>query len=421
MERQSEPGAGSRLATPALAGALPLALAFLVGPEAPETLGGASFPAVARTAAGVAAVGALAAELVIGGDRRRLRGAIAVASAALAVVTALLVTRVLAGEEQRDAGARLSPAELAKAPDILLVVADAPPQEGLHDESPWGDGYLSASRRRATDLASILTGLGPIQHGVLSDGDDPRSPTLLEHLADYGYEVGAFLGEGEELWCARGAATVVGGLEGARDWLDGGTGAPRCALVTGVGLEEGRSAIEAQGAQQRRRREVRTIVAMDSDGWNWTETPRGRRGHMDYFGVPVFASWELPWVFFEEWGVPVPAALDAAQSARWERLRRISDRGAIRFTPGAPGATHRLELHNAWGELEVDLTRLDEDPALGWEIGGTLASHLVYRNRLRWSGGEEGRESAMEQLGAWYEAVVLPARAERSGKAGRGL
>ncbi len=435
-ETQREPGALTRLATPALAASLPLALAFLVGAEAPEELGGASFPTVARTAAAVAAVCALAAEAWTRRDRWRLRWVTALASAAFAVGVGLLTTRGLTGEWQDEVAGRLAPAELARAPDILLVFAEGAWIDDLHHE-PWEVGYFASSRRRSTDLATLLTGVDVFTHGVVEDRDEPRVPTVLEHLAGHGYEVAAFLPGDELRWVGRGGLSLDGGLAGARAWVDGGDEPPRLAVVTGAGLEEAQDLLDATMRRPGRgmRRLACNVVGMDRDGWHSAEAwgpvdlrdsgPPGVAGSSD--GIN---DWLV------SWGLPTPRPIESERLAREQFRSGIEQGGAVRFTPGAANEVHLLEVATTAGTLRVELTRLGEDPLMDWEWGGRLEEHFVYRNRSTWlpsprALGETdeqvaareaaGRKAAEALLDRWYEAVVLPARAQRSEAGSSGL
>lgn len=434
-ETQRGPGALSRLATPALAASLPLALAFLVGAEAPEALGGASLPAVARTAAAVAAVCAFAVELGTRRDRWRLRWVIASASAVFAVGVGLLTARGLTGEERDDVAGRLAPAELASAPDVLLVFAEGAWIDDLHHE-PFEVGYFASSRRRSTDLATLLTGVDVFTHGVVDDRDEPRVPTVLEHLAGHGYEVAAFLPGDELRWVGRSGLSLDGGLAGARTWVDGGDGPPRLAVVTGAGVEDAQDLLDATMRRPGRgvRRLACTVVGMDRDGWHSAET----WGMVDRReGPPAVAGSSdgmNDWLL--NWGLSVPRPIESARLAREQLRGGIEQGGAVRFTPGAANEVHLLEVATTVGMLRVELTRLGEDPLLDWEWGGRLEEHFVYRNRSTWlpisrALGETdeqvaareaaGRDAAETLLGRWYEAVVLPARARRTRTGGRGL
>lgn len=435
-ETQREPGSLSQLVTPALAGSLPLALAFLLGADAPEALGGASFPAAARTAAAVAAVCAFAAEVRTRRDRRRLRWFVALASAMFAIGVGLLTTRSLTGEGQDDVARRLAPAELVRAPDILLVFAEGAWLDDLHDE-PWEVGYFASSRRRSTDLATLLTGVDVFTHGVVEDRDEPRVPTVLERLAGYGYEVAAFLAEDEQSWVGRGGLALDGGLAGARTWVDGGGEPPRLAVVTGAPPDEARDLLDATMRRPGRggRRLACTVVGMDRDGWHSAET----RGLVDRRpsglpAVPGSSDGMNDWL--SSWGLPIPRQIEAERS-RQEQLRSGTEQGgAVRFTSGAANELHLLEVATMVGTLRVELTRLGEDPFTDWEWGGRLEEHFVYRNGSTWlpiprALGETdeqvaareaaGRDAAEALLDRWYEAVVLPARARRSETSGRGL
>lgn len=434
-ETQREPGAASRLATPALAASLPLALAFLVGAEAPEALGGASFPGVARTAAAIAAVCAFAAEVRTRRDRWRLRWVVALTSAMFAVGVGLLTTRSLTGEEQDDVTERLAPAELASAPDILLVFAEGAWIDDLHHE-PWEVGYFASSRWRGTDLATLLTGVDVFTHGVVEDRDEPRVPTVPERLAGHGYEVAAFLPEDELSWVGRGGLSLDGGLAGARTWVDGGDGPPRLAVVTGAGLEDAQDLLDATMRRPGRgvRRLVCTVVGMDRDEWHSAET----WGAVDRReGPPAVAGSSdgmNDWLL--SWGLPIPRPIESARLAREQLRGGIEQGGAVRFTRGAANEVHLLEVATRVGMLRVELTRLGEDPFMDWEWGGRLAEHFVYRNRSTWLSipralGETdeqvaareaaGRDAAEALLDRWYEAVVLPARARRSEAGSGGL
>ncbi|MEE2941651.1 MAG: hypothetical protein VX460_14790 [Planctomycetota bacterium] len=435
-ETQRAPGALSRFATPALAASLPLALAFLVGAEAPEQLGGASFPAVARTAAAVAAVCAFAAEAMTRRDRWRRRWVVALASAMFAVGVGRLTTRSVSGEGQEDVAARLAPTELARAPDILLVFAEGAWIDDNHHE-PWEVGYFASSRRRSTDLAALLTGVDVFTHGVVEDRDEPRVPTVLERLAGHGYEVAAFLPEDESSWVGRGGLALDGGLAGARAWVDGGGERPRLAVVTGAGLEEAQDLLDATTRRPGRgvRRLACTVVGMDRDGWHSAETwgPVDRRPS----GSPAVAgSSDGMSDWLPSWGLPIPRSIESERSRREQLRSGIEQGGAVRFTCGAANEVHLLEVATTVGTLRVELTRLGEDPLMDWEWGGRLEEHFVYRNRSTWlptsrALGETdaqaaareaaGRDAAEALLDRWYEAVVLPARARRSRAAGRGL
>lgn len=435
-ETQREPGALSRLATPALAASLPLALAFLVGAEAPEALGGASFPGVARTSAAVAAVCAFAAEATTRRDRWRLRWVVALTSAMFAVGVGLLTTRSLTGEERDDVTERLAPAELVRAPDILLVFAEGAWIDDLHHE-PWEVGYFASSRRRSTDLATLLTGVDVFTHGVVEDRDEPRVPTVLERLAGHGYEVAAFLPEDELSWVGRGGLALDGGLAGARTWVDGGGEPPRFAVVTGAGLEEAQDLLDATTRRPRggARRLSCTVVGMDRDGWHSAETwgAVDRRSS----GLPAVAgSSDGMSDWLPSWGLPIPGPIESERSRREQLRGRMEQGGAVRFTCGAADEVHLLEVATTVGTLRVELTRLGEDPFMDWEWGGRLGEHFVYRNRSTWLPiprglGETdeqvaareaaGRDAAEALLDRWYEAVVLPARARRSEAGSGGL
>lgn len=414
-ERDGGAGWRGRWGTPFLAAAVVLATAFVFGDGGPAWGGAATIREVSRPAAACAALGAFLARLLIGRASVRVDWMIALVAAASSVAALLLLS-----SRQSERVDALGAGTLADMPDLLFVLGEgALPADLVERETPLEE-IVPASASRTIDLASLLTGLDPLQHGHLEPGDELRSPTVLESLRGLGYEVAAFVPEDEESWVGRESVRASGGWEAALGWLSEGAARPRFALVTGVTSEQAYRAFSTLPRRREPRRINGAHVAMERTGRHVFEVSWSVLGNVDHGHVQVHGSSDVLHLFLEDSGVPVPSHVIEAHREDLEARPVGLDR-AVQFTPGRAGEVHRLQLVTWAGALSVEITPLGSDPFLDWEIGGELQAHFVYRNQRSWAGGASDREDAEALLEHWYEAVVLPARAERAAQSPSGL
>lgn len=88
-------------------------------------------------------------------------------------------------------------------PDIVLVTLDTtradfggaemPQLEALAAQGRWFSEAVTPAPLTAPAHASVLTGLSPAEHGLVSNGRSTDAPTVAEDLARAGYRTAAFL------------------------------------------------------------------------------------------------------------------------------------------------------------------------------------------------------------------------------------
>lgn len=321
----------------------------------------------------------------------------------------------------------LDRASLAVAPHILLALTEgtfaARTASGARDA---GSGYLPVSRRRATDLASLLTGLDPMAQGLLREGDPLRAATLLDVVEGYGYEVAAFPCAEEDKWVAGRRPSRGGGLVAAIDWLTGDGARPRFGLVLGSETMDALERIEDLPVRHRARSVKGSVIGWDPDGERRLAWTRGRKVLGERFGVlPPGGSQDLASSLLYEWGLPLTETIRRAMpEAPSGAVPSIRSCGIVSFTAGAAGEDHVIEV-TVWSDaLRVVITPEGTDPLMdwslaGWELDGPRYQNLLAHNRCTWIGDAQSGQGFEVAIEHWYETVVLPARAQRAG-AGRG-